>query len=165
MRTDISKLGEYFTIQNFPRDRSVFDIKDWLVLDYYPGLTYTSSSSSSKSLGTMPVGVHCTMRKYSRINWGYYLWNAGLVVPVTVDRTEPVCVHLTHRQVSDPTPVTRVGTRTMFLYFCCPVQWISSVFPLTTHVSAPIRSSRFITYLLASSLLFTALAINLTLIF
>src|SRR2546426_7582454 len=40
----------------------------------------------------------------------------------------------------------------MFLYFCCPVQWISSVFPLTTDVSAPIRSSRFITYLLTSSL-------------
>ena len=84
MRTDISKLGEYFTIQNFPRDRSVFDIKDWPVLDYYPGLTYTSSSSSSKSLGTMPVDVHCTMRKYSRINWGYYLWNAGLVVSLIV---------------------------------------------------------------------------------
>src|SRR5437870_4667478 len=100
----------------------------------------------------MPVGVHCTMRKYSRINWGYYLWNADLVVLVTVDRAEPVCVHLTQRQVTDPTPVTQVGTRTMFLYFCCPAQWISSVFPLTTDVSAPIRSSRFITYLLASSL-------------
>src|SRR2546426_7217410 len=36
--------------------------------------------------------------------------------------------------------------------FCCPAQWISSVFPLTTDVSAPIRSSRLITYLLASSL-------------
>src|SRR5207244_8375745 len=109
-------------------------------------------SSSSKSVGTMPVDVHCTMRKYSRINWGYYIWNADLVVLVRVDRAEPVCVHFTQRQVSDPTPVTQVGTRTMFLYFYCPAQWISSVFPLTTDVSAPIRSSRFITYLLASSL-------------
>src|SRR2546426_10809616 len=101
----------------------------------------------------MPVGVHCTMRKYSRINWDYYLWNAGLVVSVIVDRAKPVCVHLTQRQISYPTLVTQFGTRTMFLYFCCPVQWISSVFLLTTDVSAPIRSSRFITYLLAFSLL------------
>src|SRR5207245_8667691 len=68
----------------------------------------------------MPVGVHCTMRKYSRINWCYYLWNAGLVVSVIVDRAKPICVHLTQRQISYPTPVTQFATRTMFLYFCCP---------------------------------------------
>src|SRR5207245_1957964 len=83
---------------------------------------------------------------------GYYLWSAGLVCSVIVDRAKAVCVHLTQRQISYPTSVTQFGTRTMFLYFCCPAQWISSVFPLTTDVSAPIRSSRFITYLLASSL-------------
>src|SRR2546426_8570168 len=88
-----------------------------MFLDYFIPSKTKKSSSSSKSVGTMPVVVHCTMRKYSRINWGYYLWNADLVVLVAVDRAEPVCVHLTQRQVSGPTPVTQVGTRTMFLYF------------------------------------------------